>query len=207
MYFFLPTQRGGLPALLKQLSGEKLLSWIRKKTPFTQHKVPTHDGRTIYQVQYIVGVSIPKFTVESGNVDMVSALSSLGVRNLFSQSDAEIGGMTEGGGEDGKNGLFVNRVAHRAAMQVNELGTEASALGLMVGDIVVTVIMWKCKLKVGIVLSCLDAPLRALGGECEQGFRRRPPIPLCYRAKQAAHPLRGDPLRRGGEDRDGRRRF
>jgi serine protease inhibitor len=131
MYFFLPTQRGGLPALLRQLSGEKLLRWIRKKTPFTEHKVPTPDGKTVYTVRYAVTVTLPKFSVES-DVGMVQALKNLGMRDMFSPSEAELGGMAEGGG--GKSGLFVAGVAHKAAMRVDELGTEASAVGYIVSN-------------------------------------------------------------------------
>lgn len=67
-----------------------------------------------------VDIYIPKFTL-SENYDLNSILSSLGMSSAFSYS-ADFSGM------DGTNLLNINKVIHKSYVDVNEHGTEASAL-------------------------------------------------------------------------------
>lgn len=66
----------------------------------------------------LVAIHLPKFTAES-NVDLVNTLKSLGVVDAFSQKDADFSGI-------GQN-IFLSAVAHKAFVEVNEQGTEATA--------------------------------------------------------------------------------
>jgi serpin B len=81
---------------------QNLKDWVAPKKPEKQ----------------LVAIHLPKFTVES-NSDLVDALKSLGVTDAFSQKDANFNGI----GHD----IFLSAVAHKAFVEVNEKGTEATA--------------------------------------------------------------------------------
>jgi len=121
MYFFLPRTQVGLPALLRQLNGEKLLGWIRKRTPFVHHTVRAPDSNELYEIYYDVWVTLPKFSTQS-EADLKDALREIGVDELFSQGRAVLSGIA-----DGAEGLFAAALLHKTVVSVNELGTEASA--------------------------------------------------------------------------------
>ncbi|XP_064479488.1 intracellular coagulation inhibitor 1-like [Ornithodoros turicata] len=65
-------------------------------------------------------LSLPRFAVQS-QMDLKGALKTMGVKSLFSAAEADLTGMSKDGG------LFVEDVHHRASMEVNEHGTEATA--------------------------------------------------------------------------------
>lgn len=65
-------------------------------------------------------LSLPRFSVQA-ELDLKESLKSLGMTSLFSPAEADLTGMSKDGG------LFVEDVYHRASMEVNEHGTEATA--------------------------------------------------------------------------------
>jgi serpin B len=67
-----------------------------------------------------VHLQLPRFRLES-ELELVEALSSLGMRALFHYPDADLSGI------DGTRELFVSSVVHRAFVKVDEKGTEAAA--------------------------------------------------------------------------------
>ncbi|MDR1515082.1 MAG: serpin family protein [Synergistaceae bacterium] len=67
-----------------------------------------------------VDLSIPKFKAES-TFDLVQALEALGVRSAFDERAADFSLM------NGKGDLYINAVAHKAFVEADESGTEASA--------------------------------------------------------------------------------
>ena len=67
-----------------------------------------------------VAVRLPKFKLE-GEYDLHSPLSSLGMRDLFDGSRADLSGMS------GAPDLFVSKAVHKSFVEVNEEGTEAAA--------------------------------------------------------------------------------
>ena len=78
-----------------------------------------------------VEVSLPKFKVTWGAASLKPQLKALGLKNAFTE-DADFGAMSP------KEPLLLNDVVHKAFVEVNEEGTEASAasvvgMGLMAG--------------------------------------------------------------------------
>ena len=67
-----------------------------------------------------VDVYLPKFKL-STSIDMQDKLERLGIRDLFDQSKADLSGIT------GYRGLSVGKAVHKAFINVDEEGTEASA--------------------------------------------------------------------------------
>ncbi|CAN8012207.1 unnamed protein product, partial [Ixodes pacificus] len=84
------------------------------------------DAMTVESIEKIQGslkeetleIQLPKFELKT-DYGLVSALKKLGVRSIF--SDADLSGIT------GDGGLRVTEVQHKAAIEVNEEGTEAAA--------------------------------------------------------------------------------
>ncbi|GCB82989.1 hypothetical protein scyTo_0023804, partial [Scyliorhinus torazame] len=67
-----------------------------------------------------VDVRLPKFKLE-GEYDLIRPLSSLGMRDIFDHSRADLSGMS------GDRDLSVSKVVHKSFVEVNEEGTEAAA--------------------------------------------------------------------------------
>ncbi|XP_072366034.1 leukocyte elastase inhibitor-like [Scyliorhinus torazame] len=94
----------GLKQLEQALTLEKLQEW----TLPNQMRKPEVDVR------------LPKFKLEE-EYDLIRPLSSLGMRDLFDRSRADLSGMS------GDRDLSVSKVAHKSFVEVNEEGTEAAA--------------------------------------------------------------------------------
>ncbi|XP_041039654.1 leukocyte elastase inhibitor-like [Carcharodon carcharias] len=99
----------GLKQLEKALTFEKLQEWTH---PNRMRKMNVH-------------VRLPKFKLED-EYELSSPLSSLGMRDLFDDSRADLSGMT------GARNLSVSKVVHKSFVEVNEEGTEAAAATAMV---------------------------------------------------------------------------
>lgn len=67
-----------------------------------------------------VELYMPKFKMAE-SYDLKTTLSSLGMTDAFSRSQADFTGMSK------KDDLFLSQVYHKAFVEVNEEGTEASA--------------------------------------------------------------------------------
>ncbi|XP_059364537.1 leukocyte elastase inhibitor-like [Carassius carassius] len=94
----------GLQKLEKALTYEKLMEWTK---PSKMHR---------QEVQ----VSLPRFKMEE-SYDMKSLLISMGMEDVFSPQKVNLSGMSP------NNDLVVSKVIHKAFVEVNEEGTEASA--------------------------------------------------------------------------------
>jgi len=70
-----------------------------------------------------VDLSLPKFDVDSGILDLNSILKSMGIKKAFIPGEADLSPMVEGN----KKGLYVDEVFHRARVRVDLYGTEAAA--------------------------------------------------------------------------------
>ena len=69
-----------------------------------------------------VDLSLPKFDIDSGPLDLKSVLISMGIRKVFIEGEADLSPMVEGNEE-----LCVDKVLHRARVKVDLYGTEAAA--------------------------------------------------------------------------------
>lgn len=107
----------GLPDLEEKLTPENLRLWLAKLDQAGEHETR---------------VSLPRFTTTQA-YNLVPDLKSLGLKSPFSMS-ANFAGM------DGTTKLFVSDVMHKAFVDVNESGTEAAAI---------TVVMVKSKSSAG----------------------------------------------------------
>jgi serpin B len=102
MVVLLPREIDGLPALEGTLSAKTIHAWTQKLS------------RQIVQVEF------PRFTMTMFYpIDV--ALRAMGMRDAFSQKDADFSGATSSGS------LFIGAVMHKAFVEVNERGTEAAA--------------------------------------------------------------------------------
>lgn len=99
MLILLPEKAGGLPALENALNAETLAS-----LEFNKREVM---------------VQLPKFKQES-TLELGRHLAAMGMPLAFSDQ-ADLSGM------NGKGGLFIDWVVHKAFVEVNEEGTEAAA--------------------------------------------------------------------------------
>ena len=100
----------GLPDLEKKLTAENLRLWLARLDQAGEHETR---------------VALPRFTTTQES-NLVPELKSLGLKSPFSDS-ANFAGM------DGNTNLFVSDVMHRAFVDVNESGTEAAAVTLVIG--------------------------------------------------------------------------
>lgn len=73
---------------------------------------------------------MPKFRVEY-EVDLVDVLTSLGMGIAFDPRNADLSLMTA----DSSRGLFVSQVRHKTFVEVNEEGTEAAAVTVVVAQL------------------------------------------------------------------------
>lgn len=101
MVVLLPDEVDGLPAMEQKLSPEWLSAAL--------------NGLGKRKVE----VMLPRFRVEA-SVELKEALSGLGMPTAFG-AGADFSGM------DGKGGLYIDAVVHKAYVDVNEEGTEAAA--------------------------------------------------------------------------------
>lgn len=67
-----------------------------------------------------VAVYLPRFKVET-SVELIESLQKLGMTEAFSRERADFAGM------NGRKDLFLDQVLHKAFVEVNERGTEATA--------------------------------------------------------------------------------
>jgi serpin B len=104
MVVVVPTAHDGLPALEKALTAEALKGWL--------------DGATQGQI----AVCLPRFQLEA-SLDLVPVMQTLGVKDLFDPTRADLSGMTG----DTAPALFVGSARHTARVKVHEEGTEAAA--------------------------------------------------------------------------------
>ncbi|KAH1177823.1 hypothetical protein KIL84_011525 [Mauremys mutica] len=104
MYILLPKDYMGLTQLEKELTYEKLTTWIS----------PDHLK------EHEVEVDFPQFKIET-TADLKKHLEALGMTDVFLPEVSDLSGMAKGGG------LFVSHVVHKAFIEVNEEGTVAAA--------------------------------------------------------------------------------
>ncbi|XP_036612020.1 serpin B6-like [Trichosurus vulpecula] len=104
MVILLPDERTDLKTLGKGLTSEKLADWLN----------PEMMDETE------VEVFLPRFKLEE-NLDMEFILRKLGMSDAFDGSMADFSGMSAG------NDLYLSKVIHKAFVEVNEEGTEASS--------------------------------------------------------------------------------
>ena len=71
-----------------------------------------------------VKIELPKFELKE-IYDLKSILPELGIVDIFDQSKANLSRIEETGI------LYVNKAIHKAKIEINEKGTEASAVGLI----------------------------------------------------------------------------
>ena len=102
MTVVLPRKPDGLPAVEKELTGEKLAAVLKGLRPEKE-----------------VHVHLPKFKVEKA-FTLNAPLKALGMKSAF--DGADFGGMHTGGEQ-----LDISAVIHKAFVDVNEEGTEAAA--------------------------------------------------------------------------------
>ncbi len=102
IYLFLPDETSSLYDLLKGLSYQKWQQWI------SSFRDSPGD------------VKIPRFKMDYSR-ELNSALKALGMAVAFEQGKADFSGIRE------QRDLFISQVKHKAVIEVNEEGTEASA--------------------------------------------------------------------------------
>ncbi|XP_024059761.2 serpin B4-like [Terrapene carolina triunguis] len=104
MYILLPKDNMGLTQLEKELTYEKLTTWIS----------PDHLKEDE------VDVALPRFKVET-SAQLKQYLEALGMTDVFHPGASDLSGMAKEGG------LFVSEAVHKAYIEVNEEGTVAAA--------------------------------------------------------------------------------
>ena len=102
MVVLLPREIDGLPDLEGTLNAKTILAWTKK---LRRQRVEVH---------------FPRFAM-TRYYPLSAALQSMGLRDAFSQKDADFTGVTSAGQ------LFIDTVVHKAFVEVNEKGTEAAA--------------------------------------------------------------------------------
>jgi serine protease inhibitor len=105
MVVMLPHNVDGLADLETQLTAANLQEWLAKLNQCSPEK-------TI--------VVLPRFSITK-NIDLKKELPTMGVNSLF-DSEADLSGM------DGRTNLYISDFFHQAFVDVNEEGTEASAI-------------------------------------------------------------------------------
>ncbi|XP_039107826.1 serpin B10 [Hyaena hyaena] len=104
LLILLPEDIEGLDQLEKALTYEELSQWT------------SEDMMELCEVQ----LYLPKFMLEETH-DLKSTLSSMGMSDAFNEAIADFSGMSMG------RNLFLSNVFHKAFVEINEQGTEASA--------------------------------------------------------------------------------
>lgn len=107
MYIFLPTQESNLSDFLGTLNAEDWENWM---TQFRDQNV---------------SIQIPKFKIEYGTKELNDVLTSLGMGVTFDEERADFSRMASL--EDIGGNLYIEKVAHKTFIEVNEEGAEAAA--------------------------------------------------------------------------------
>uniref|UniRef100_A0A8C8SVI4 Serpin domain-containing protein n=1 Tax=Pelusios castaneus TaxID=367368 RepID=A0A8C8SVI4_9SAUR len=111
MYILLPNDYTGLTQLEKELTYEKLTTWIS----------PHHFQEVKAEV------SLPRFKIEK-TTELNKYLKALGMTDVFDPKESDLSGITK------VKGLFVSKAVHKAYIEINEEGTEAAAAtGIVAG--------------------------------------------------------------------------
>jgi len=108
-YYFPEAGLNDVHALEQKLTADNLRTWLKKLDQADLHET---------------WVALPRFTTME-NYDLVPELKSLGMTSSFSDDAADFSGM------DGTTNLFVSDVIHKAFVKVDESGTEAAAVTLV----------------------------------------------------------------------------
>jgi serpin B len=103
MVVLLPDSTDGLPQLEARISLVQLDTWLSSLRPT------------------LVQVLLPRFRMQAG-YDLIPSLNSLGMRSAFVARVADFSGI-----DGGKEPLWIDHIAHKAYVDVNERGTEAAA--------------------------------------------------------------------------------
>ncbi len=93
----------------QELTTDNLRTWLGKLDQASPHET---------------WVALPRFTTEQ-SFDLVKPLKSLGMISAFDDNSANFLGM------DGTTNLFISDVIHKSFVEVNESGTEAAAVNLV----------------------------------------------------------------------------
>ena len=107
MYIFLPNHDSNLNEFLDSLNAENWTSWLSQFSPVRENSM----------------MIIPRFKLEY-EVSLNDTLKALGMDIAFG-SGADFSGMGPS--------LFISEVRHKAVVEVNEEGTEAAAVTVVVG--------------------------------------------------------------------------
>lgn len=102
MVIILPRTRFGLSDVLKTLTGEKLLKYVREAS-ITE-----------------VAISLPKFRAEE-KVDLRSVVESIGITDIFN-AGADFGSLTTD-----EIPIYVGKIMHAGFIEIDEKGTESAA--------------------------------------------------------------------------------
>ncbi|HEY9700886.1 MAG TPA: serpin family protein, partial [Allocoleopsis sp.] len=103
MIILLPNKVNGLGELESSLNQQNLQNWLKNLS-----------------YGELIEVKIPKFKIEQGT-DLKKVLTTMGMTLAFDPNKANFSGIS-----DSKN-LFLSAIVHKAFVNVNEIGTEASA--------------------------------------------------------------------------------
>jgi len=108
-YYFPEAGLNDVYALEQKLTADNLRTWLKKLDQANLHET---------------WVALPRFTTTQ-NYDLVPELKSLGMISAFDVTNANFSGM------DGTTNLFLSDVIHKAFVKVDESGTEAAAVTLI----------------------------------------------------------------------------
>ncbi|GIY59685.1 hypothetical protein CDAR_505471 [Caerostris darwini] len=103
MLILLPERRNGLSDMESELTND-----ILSEIPLNLREVP-------------VQVTLPRFSL-SEEYDLIPLFKELGVNSVFDASTADLTGISS------RLGLYISKVVHKCAVQVNEEGGEAAAV-------------------------------------------------------------------------------
>ncbi|XP_023284634.1 leukocyte elastase inhibitor-like [Seriola lalandi dorsalis] len=93
---------------------------LKLENELTQERLDEWTNRENMDVHSEVIIHLPKFKLEE-DYELNEPLAKLGMTDVFCSAKADLSGM------NGKGGLFLSTVAHKAFVEVNEEGTEAAA--------------------------------------------------------------------------------
>ncbi len=108
-YYFPETEPNDVQALAQKLTADHLRIWLKKLDQADPHET---------------WVALPRFATTQ-RFELVKPLKALGINSAFDDKSADFSGM------DGTTNLFVSDVIHKAFVKVDESGTEAAAVSLV----------------------------------------------------------------------------